>query len=41
MAKVAYPLFLGGIGCLGYKPQKNLKGKFTHTVSVRKIKKGR
>lgn len=39
MAKVFKPFFLDGIGCLKYKPHKNLKGNFTHIVLVDKYKK--
>ena len=39
MAKVKSPLFPEGIGPLKYKPHKNLKSGFTHTVSIDKGKK--
>jgi hypothetical protein len=38
MAKVVGPIFPEGIGCLEYKPQKNLKG-YDYVVSVRKMRK--
>lgn len=39
MAKVIDPLFPEGIGCLKYRPHKNLKSGFTHIVLVDKHKK--
>lgn len=39
MAKVINPFFPEGIGCLKYKPNKNLKDNFTHIVLVHKYKK--
>jgi len=39
MAKVINPFFPEGIGCLKYRPNKNLKNGFTHIVLVDKYKK--
>lgn len=39
MAKVINPFFPRGVGCLRYKPHKNLKGNFTHVVFIDKYKK--
>lgn len=39
MVKVINPLFPDGIGCLRYKPRKNLKNGFTHVVFINKREK--
>jgi len=41
MAKVINPFFPEGIDCLKYKPNKNLKDDFTHTVLINKHEKKR
>lgn len=39
MAKVISPFFPESIGCLKFKPTKNLKKGFTHVVFIDKYKK--
>lgn len=39
MAKVVNPFFPKGIGCLKFKPQKNLKGGSTHVAFIKRVQK--
>jgi len=39
MAKVNSSLFPNGIGCLKFRPNKNLKGKFAHIAFIKRDRK--